>query len=164
MGIHSSSGAPTKRKRNAVSTAFLGSTQKQQEPGLHRVPGFHHAPQQLAGIGVVGGDGVDIADFFFFQGCTSSDVGNKKGRPDLDVPYDCLLFLSFFPFQSSQNILYIFLLAAQTPAGILSPTALALGKPDKVLLFCYPPKFAPVRLVSPAEAFPSHHRDLPQLG
>ena len=51
--------------------------QKQQEPGLYRVPGFHHAPQQLAGIGVVGGDGVDVADFFFFQGCTSSDVGKK---------------------------------------------------------------------------------------
>mgnify|MGYP007050603251 CR=1 FL=1 len=62
IGIHSSSGAPTKNNRKPVSTAFLGSTMP---------------PSQLTGIGVVGGDGVNVADFFFFQGCTSSSHSIK---------------------------------------------------------------------------------------
>lgn len=42
--------------------------QNHQSHCLNGIAGFHHAPQQLAGVGVVGRDDIYIIEFLFFHG------------------------------------------------------------------------------------------------
>lgn len=55
------------RYRQVEPHQFRVADQGQQKAGLYRVAGFQHSAQQLAGISVVGRDGVDIAVFSFLS-------------------------------------------------------------------------------------------------
>ena len=79
--------------------------QQQKEHRFHGVPGVDHAAQQLAGIGVVCRDGVDVADLFFLQGNTSSlCFAQQKRTPRIRTSLTTAYFSCPFFFFKARKI------------------------------------------------------------
>ena len=60
--------------------------QQDQGTGFHRISGFHHAAQELAGVGVVRRDHIDITVFPFFHdsGLAALPPGDEHDVADRD--------------------------------------------------------------------------------